>query len=162
MNDAGLGDARREERVLQLLRMLNNYLNKHKETSKRFLNFTVPRVVAVSPQMRLVEDNPSSATLLDIYRLRCVKRNIEHDMPIAKYYERLATIQARGSQVSSLPYSILMVKFFKLFFVNRLATKFYEIFTKTYSRLWFHELCCVNGPTSRSRQPHFIGHSAKC
>ena len=79
--------------------MLNHYLNKHKETSKRFLNFTVPRVVAVSPQMRLVEDNPSSITLLDVYRQRCVKRNVEHDMPIAKYYERLATVQARGNQV---------------------------------------------------------------
>ena len=104
VNDAGLGDARREERVLQLLRMLNHYLNKHKETSKRFLNFTVPRVVAVSPQMRLVEDNPTSVTLLDVYRQRCAKRNIEHDMPIAKYYERLATVQARGSQVKFISY----------------------------------------------------------
>ena len=46
----------------QLLRMMNQLLGKHKETSKRFLNFTVPRVVAVSPQMRLVEDNPSSVS----------------------------------------------------------------------------------------------------
>ena len=45
--------------------MMNQLLGKHKETSKRFLNFTVPRVVAVSPQMRLVEDNPSSVS--DIY-----------------------------------------------------------------------------------------------
>jgi transformation/transcription domain-associated protein len=71
VNDSGLGDARREERVLQLLRMLNNYLSKQKETSKRFLNVTVPRVVAVSPQMRLVEDNPSSISLLDIYKMGC-------------------------------------------------------------------------------------------
>ena len=32
------------------------------------LYFTVPRVVAVSPQMRLVEDNPSSVSLLDVYK----------------------------------------------------------------------------------------------
>lgn len=32
------------------------------------LYFTVPRVVAVSPQMRLVEDNPASMSLLDIYK----------------------------------------------------------------------------------------------
>ena len=51
---------RREERVLQLLRMLNHLLAKHKETSRRFLNITVARVVAVSPQMRLVQDNPTS------------------------------------------------------------------------------------------------------
>ena len=46
VSDSGLADARREERVLQLLRMINDLLAKHKETSKRFLNLTVPRVVA--------------------------------------------------------------------------------------------------------------------
>lgn len=100
VNDTGLGDARREERVLQLLRMLNNYLAKQKETSRRFLHITVPRVVAVSPQMRLVEDNPSSISLLDIYKNGCSKLNIEHDAPIARYYERLAKVQARGSQTN--------------------------------------------------------------
>ncbi|XP_046480160.1 transformation/transcription domain-associated protein [Neodiprion pinetum] len=100
VNDAGLGDARREERVLQLLRMLNHYLAKQKETSRRFLHFTVPRVIAVSPQMRLVEDNPASISLLDIYKQGCAKLGIEHDAPIARYYERLATVQARGAQAS--------------------------------------------------------------
>lgn len=93
-------DARREERVLQLLRMLNSYLAKNKETSKRFLNITVPRVVAVLPQMRLVEDNPSSVSLLDIFKNYCSKLNIEHDSPITRYYERLAEIQQRGSQTT--------------------------------------------------------------
>ncbi len=100
VNDSGLADARREERVLQLLRMMNHLLGKHKETSRRFLNFTVPRVVAVSPQMRLVEDNPHSVSLLDVYRERCYRSAVEHDNPIAKYYEKLATVQARGSQAS--------------------------------------------------------------
>lgn len=100
VNDSCLSDARREERVLQLERLLNHYLAKQKETAKRFLNFTVPRVVAVSPQMRLVEDNCSSISLLEIYKQRNQKRNIEHDQPIAKYYDRLASVQARGSQAS--------------------------------------------------------------
>ncbi|CAL1278798.1 unnamed protein product [Larinioides sclopetarius] len=100
VSDACLSDARREERVLQLLRMLNHHLGKQKETSKRFLNFTVPRVVPVSPQMRLVEDNESSISLLDIYKQRCAKRGIEYDAPLARFYERLATVQARGSQAS--------------------------------------------------------------
>ncbi|XP_054724829.1 transformation/transcription domain-associated protein-like [Uloborus diversus] len=100
VNDACLSDARREERVLQLLRMLNHYLGKQKETSKRFLNFTVPRIVPVSPQLRLVEDNESSISLLDIYKQRCAKRGIEYDAPLQRFYERLATVQARGSQAS--------------------------------------------------------------
>ena len=100
VNDSGLVDARREERVLQLLRMLNSYLTKTKETSKRFLHITVPRVVAVSPQMRLVEDDPSSISLLDILKNYCSRLNIEHDAPITRYYERLAEIQQRGSQTT--------------------------------------------------------------
>ncbi|KAL3832377.1 hypothetical protein ACJMK2_024027 [Sinanodonta woodiana] len=100
VNDACLTESRREERVLQLLRMLNHFLSKQKETSRRLLYFTVPRVIAVSPQMRLVEDSPSSISLLDVYKQRCSKRGIEHDAPIARYYERLATVQARGSQAS--------------------------------------------------------------
>lgn len=86
--------------MLQLLRMLNHYLAKQKETSRRFLHITVPRVVPVSPQMRLVEDNPTSISLLDIYKRGCIKHNIEHDMPIKRYYERLAEVQARGSQTT--------------------------------------------------------------
>lgn len=98
--DSGLGDARREERVLQLFRMLNQYLEKQKETSRRFLNITVPRVVPISPQMRLAEDNPASISLYEVYRNSCQKMEIEHDQPIMKYYERLSEIQALGAQVS--------------------------------------------------------------
>ena len=102
VNDTGLSDARREERVLQLLRMINNYLAKQKETSRRFLHITVPRVVPVSPQMRLVEDNPSSISLLDIYKNSCSKLSVEYDSAIARYYERLGEVQLRGSQTSHL------------------------------------------------------------
>jgi transformation/transcription domain-associated protein len=86
--------------VLQLLRMLNSYLIKYKETSKRFLHITVPRVVAVSPQMRLVEDNPSSISFLDVLKGYCARLNIEHDAPITRYYERLAEIQQNRSQTT--------------------------------------------------------------
>ena len=100
VNDSGLADARREERVLQLLRMLNHLLGKHKETSRRFLNMTVQRVVAVSPQMRLVQDNPASESLLSIYQGRCAKRQQDSHNPIARFYEKLSGVQARGSQAS--------------------------------------------------------------
>lgn len=68
-------------------------------SSPSFLS-PVPRVVAVSPQMRLVEDNPSSLSLVEIYKQRCTKKGIEHDNPISRYYDRLATVQARGTQAS--------------------------------------------------------------
>lgn len=50
--------------------------------------------------MRLVEDNPSSLSLVEIYKQRCAKKGIEHDNPISRYYDRLATVQARGTQAS--------------------------------------------------------------
>ncbi|XP_026839331.1 transcription-associated protein 1 isoform X2 [Drosophila erecta] len=95
--DSGLGDARREERVLQLKRMLNYYLEKQKETSRRFLNITVPRVVPISPQMRLAEDNPNSISLLKIFKKCCQGMQVDYDMPIVKYYDRLSEDQARGT-----------------------------------------------------------------
>ncbi|KAH8272038.1 hypothetical protein KR018_007399 [Drosophila ironensis] len=98
--DSGLGDARREERVLQLKRMLNYYLEKQKETSRRFLNVTVPRVVPISPQMRLAEDNPNSISLLKIFKKCCNKMQFDYDLPIVKYYERLSEIQIRGTQTT--------------------------------------------------------------
>ncbi|KAL7737489.1 hypothetical protein ACLKA6_007623 [Drosophila palustris] len=98
--DSGLGDARREERVLQLKRMLNYYLEKQKETSRRFLNITVPRVVPISPQMRLAEDNPNSVSLLKIFKKCCLNAKMDYDMPIVKYYERLSEVQAQGTQIS--------------------------------------------------------------
>ncbi|XP_068243023.1 transformation/transcription domain-associated protein isoform X3 [Palaemon carinicauda] len=100
VNDYSLSDARREERVLQLLRMMNHFFAKQKETSRRLVNLSISRVVAVSPQMRLVEDNVSSLSLLDIYKLRCAKKQLEPDTPVTRYYERLAAVQARGSQAS--------------------------------------------------------------
>lgn len=46
MNDACLTESRREERVLQLLRLLNPCLEKRKETTKRHLFFTGTRAAA--------------------------------------------------------------------------------------------------------------------
>ena len=65
------------------------------ETSRRFLHFTVPRVVAVSPQMRLIEDNTASISLLDIYKQGCARVGLEHDSPVLRYYERLAAVQVQ-------------------------------------------------------------------
>ncbi|XP_060534319.1 transcription-associated protein 1 [Cylas formicarius] len=99
VNDLGVADARREERVLQMLRMLNMFLGKQKETARRFLHFTVPRVMAVSQQIRLVEDNPASISYLDVFKKGCAKlgkQGINHDDPIQYYYERLAAVQSRG------------------------------------------------------------------
>jgi len=96
VNDAWLTESRREERVLQLLRMINHFLEKRKETCRRGLQFSVPRVVAVSPQMRLIEDNPSFISLSEIYKEGCQKCDQDADKPISLYYEKIGQVQARG------------------------------------------------------------------
>ena len=49
MNDACLTESRREERVLQLLRLLNPCLEKRKETTKRHLFFTGMHAASSTP-----------------------------------------------------------------------------------------------------------------
>ena len=63
-------DGRKEEHVMQLLRMLNSYLSKQKETASRNLFFTLPRVVSLSVDVRMIEDDCSAISLLDIYKNR--------------------------------------------------------------------------------------------
>ncbi|XP_033220023.1 transformation/transcription domain-associated protein-like [Belonocnema kinseyi] len=99
MND-GSGDARRDERVLQLMRMLNLILKKQKETARRLLQFTIPKVISLNSQMQLVEDNPSAISLMDIYKESCEKRGVLDDAAIALYYERLDNLKARGIKLS--------------------------------------------------------------
>lgn len=101
LNDSCLSDSRREERVLQMLRLLNQYLVTKKETGRRFLQFTVPRVVAISPGLRLVEDNPNSLSLIDIMKRR-INHNrptgcdMDQDTPITEYYDRLIKLQSQN------------------------------------------------------------------
>lgn len=101
LNDSCLSDSRREERVLQMLRLLNQYLVNKKETCRRFLQFTVPRVVAINPGLRLVEDNPSSLSLIDILKRRInhnrpASCDMDQDTPINEYYERQIQLQTQN------------------------------------------------------------------
>lgn len=99
VNDYAFESGRSEEQVLQLMQMLNPYLDKQKETARRFLQFAIPRVVSVSESMRFVEDNLSSMSLQDIYQQRCNETGVDSDLPVAKYYDRLAIAQARGDRI---------------------------------------------------------------
>ncbi|KAF7489783.1 Transformation/transcription domain-associated protein [Sarcoptes scabiei] len=100
LSDSSITDLRNEERFLHLLRLLNHYMTKHKETSRRVLNFTVPKILAISTQMRLVEDNVSSLSLIEIYKQHMIRRGSDPDAPIAKYYDQLLSSQTKGLQVS--------------------------------------------------------------
>ena len=114
-NETTYYDCRKEEHVMQLMRMSNTYLSKQKETASRNLFFTLPRLVSLSADVRMIEDDCSSVSLLDIYKNRnrklsnfisqqaptknAQKNNPEFqkvlqmseagDLPVARYFEKL-------------------------------------------------------------------------
>lgn len=99
-NDSSFGDSRREEQFLHILRLLNLYLSKHKETARRVISYSIPRVVPISIQMRFVEENVSSLSLIDIYKQDVIRRGSDPDAPIGKYYDQLFNHQSKGTKVS--------------------------------------------------------------
>ena len=162
---------------------MNHMLSKHKETSKRFLNFTVPRVVAVSPQMRLVEDNPSSVSLLDIYKNSCQKqvRKIS-----SNYQLQLLSENFKLSLTIFFEETVLAVnsKFKPHSFralttiiplqdtmsdwppcrpeVAKPASKFLGKSSKRFKTEWYQKICSKIGPTKLSPQQPITGRSEKC
>lgn len=95
-------DESRDYRVLQLLQLLNLNLKKQKETSRRFLQFTVPKMVQFHPQIQLIEDNPNAITFMEIYKQSCDKKGILHDAAISNYYQLLINVEARGNGLNNL------------------------------------------------------------
>ena len=73
--------SRREERILQLFRIFNSTLAKKKESRRRNLQFHLPVMVPLSPQIRMIEDDSSYITLQGIYEDYCRRNEIDKDEP---------------------------------------------------------------------------------
>lgn len=71
--------SRREERMSQLFRLFNRSLSKNVQTRSRDVEFTLPIAVPLSPQVRLMNDNPAYKTLHQIYDQYCAKKNMDPD-----------------------------------------------------------------------------------
>lgn len=104
--------SRREERILQLFRMLNwsvpspcflcgfkmltNFpcspLATRKESRKRNLNFTIPVIVPLAPGVRLVENDASVTSLQDIYEQHCDLVGMKKEEPILAHTERVRAL----------------------------------------------------------------------
>lgn len=82
-------------RVLQLLEMLNLNLKKQKETCRRFLQFTIQKMIPLHPQIQLIEDNPNAINFMEIFKQSCDKKRIFHYDPISKYYDLILSVEAR-------------------------------------------------------------------
>ncbi|GJS29218.1 transformation/transcription domain-associated protein-like protein isoform X2 [Tanacetum coccineum] len=91
-------NARSDERILQLFRVMNRMFDKHKESRRRHINIHTPIIIPVWSQVRMVEDDLTYSTFLEVYENHCSRNNKEADQPIAYFKEQLN--QAISGQIS--------------------------------------------------------------
>lgn len=82
-------NSRREERIVQLFRQLNQTLANKKESRRRDLKFTLPLMVPLAPHIRIVQDDVSYITLQGIYEEHCRQHGMSKDEPVLFTMEKL-------------------------------------------------------------------------
>ncbi|KAK3667314.1 transcription-associated protein 1 [Elasticomyces elasticus] len=87
--------SRREERILQLFRIFNSTLAKKKESRRRNLQFHLPVMVPLSPQMRMIQDDASYITLQGVYEDYCRRNDIDKDEPTMFTMEKLRGLSSQ-------------------------------------------------------------------
>ncbi|GAA6004124.1 hypothetical protein JCM10207_002438 [Rhodosporidiobolus poonsookiae] len=93
--------SRREERIMQLFRMLNSTLANRKESRKRNLQFTVPVVVPFSPSVRIVENDASIITLQDILETHTDSLGLRKEDAVLSVAERIRSLTRREPELSA-------------------------------------------------------------
>lgn len=94
---------RREERILQLFRQLNQTLNRKKESRRRDLQFTLPLMVPLAPHIRIVQDDTSYVTLHGVYEDHCRRMGMQKDEPVLFTLEKLrGVLESKGSNKETL------------------------------------------------------------
>lgn len=91
-------NARSDERILQLFRVMNRMFDKHKESRRRHLCIHTPIIIPVWSQVRMVEDDVMYSTFLEVYEINCARHNREADLPITRFKDQLN--QAISGQMS--------------------------------------------------------------
>ncbi|KAK0615854.1 hypothetical protein B0T17DRAFT_510419 [Bombardia bombarda] len=94
---------RREERILQLFRQLNQTLSSKKESRRRDLQFTLPLMVPLAPHIRIVQEDTSYVTLQGIYEDHCRRNGIPKDEPVLFTMEKLRGLVDNKGPVSWQP-----------------------------------------------------------
>ncbi|KAF7809661.1 transformation/transcription domain-associated protein-like [Senna tora] len=91
-------NARSDERILQLFRVMNQMFEKHKESRRRHIYINTPIIIPVWSQVRMVEDDLMYSTFLEVYENHCARNDREADLPITYFKEQLN--QAISGQIS--------------------------------------------------------------
>ncbi|KAI0638186.1 atypical/PIKK/TRRAP protein kinase [Trametes polyzona] len=80
---------RREERAMQIFRVLNSTLSRKKESRKRNLHFHLPAAVSCAPNLRLLQNDASYITLGDIYDKHCEDSGMAREEPVMMSGEKV-------------------------------------------------------------------------
>ncbi|XP_074572437.1 uncharacterized protein LOC141828947 isoform X1 [Curcuma longa] len=91
-------NAKSDERMVQIFRVLNRMFDNHKESRRRHLAIHTPIIIPVWSQVRMVEDDLMYSTFLEVYEINCARHNREADIPITLFKEHLN--QAISGQVT--------------------------------------------------------------
>jgi len=95
--------SRREERIMQLFRMLNCTLSRRRESRSKDVSFTIPAVIPFATNIRIMESNVAHCTLQEIFESYCQEAGMSRDDPLIAYAERLRTFGFEGTEdVNSL------------------------------------------------------------
>ncbi|KAA1099348.1 hypothetical protein PGT21_004258 [Puccinia graminis f. sp. tritici] len=88
--------SRREERIMQLFRMLNCTLSRRRESRTKNVSFTIPAVIPLATNIRIVESNVAHCTLQEIFESYCQEAGMSRDDPLIAYAERMRTFGFEG------------------------------------------------------------------
>ena len=91
--------SRREEKMLQMCRFINDVLEKKKESRRRSIQFLLPAIVPLTPSVRMVQDDESYITLQGVYEDYCRRKRIEKDAPVLYTIEKLRDLQPVSPQL---------------------------------------------------------------
>lgn len=79
---------RREERLVQLFRIMNCVLRKRKESRRRNLQFHLPTAVALGTQLRLIQNDSSYVSMQEIYDNYAFAHGMTHEDTILQFCDR--------------------------------------------------------------------------
>ncbi|KAI8370186.1 hypothetical protein EDC96DRAFT_563874 [Choanephora cucurbitarum] len=135
---------RREERLVQLFRILNEVLGHNKDSRQRNLKFHLPAIVPLAPNVRMVQDDLSYCTLYDIYEDHCDAVNIHKDEPLIFFIEKIKSGINKESDLSTLKTELLNLRMeineeiTKKYVPSNILSKYMLRTLDSYTEYWSH------------------------
>ncbi|KAI8367767.1 hypothetical protein BD560DRAFT_353389 [Blakeslea trispora] len=135
---------RREERLVQLFRILNEVLEIKKDSRQRNLKFHLPAIVPLAPNVRMVEDDLSYCTLYDIYEDHCDAMNMHKDEPLIFFVEKIKSGINKESDPSTFKTELLNLRMeineeiAKKYVPSNILSKYMLRTLDSYTEYWSH------------------------